>query len=171
MTIKDILTPTRWPLLAVLISAAMLAAAHGFEYFGDMHPCALCLRQRDIYWAAIAIGLVGSVLVFFGQKSGPLRGIIALLGLSFLTGALVAGYHAGVEWHFWPGPASCTGDLSGIGALSPDELSAALSAPTKAPACDQIPWSLLGISMAGWNALISLALAMASFYTLRTEQK
>ncbi|PHR58325.1 MAG: disulfide bond formation protein B [Robiginitomaculum sp.] len=148
-----------WALLAAMFSSLMLAAAHGFEHFGGMAPCELCLRQREVYWVALALGLG---LTLAGKFGFTKRGALALLGLVFLTGGLIAGYHAGVEWKFWPGPASCTGNLEGLSNLGGDLL-AGLDQPGEMPKCDQIPWSMLGISMAGWNALLSMGLAMISF--------
>jgi disulfide bond formation protein DsbB len=83
-----------------------------------------------------------------------------VLGLAFLAGAILASYHAGVEWKFWPGPAACTGVS---GAPSAAAMNAFLNgAKTAPPACDKAAWVFGGLSMAGWNALASLALAALS---------
>ncbi|MBI1252563.1 MAG: disulfide bond formation protein B [Alphaproteobacteria bacterium] len=146
----------RWPLFALLASAAMLAAAHAFERLGGLLPCELCLRQREVYWGAMAIAVAGLVALRFWPRRGVKRALAVFLGLSFLTGALVAGYHVGVEngvfihqcdAAFHPGdirPLDATGDFI-------------------APACDTVQWSMLGVSMAGFNAAISAVLAVASF--------
>ncbi len=166
MNMRAIFTPRTWPLLAALAALAALGIAHAFETFGGLRPCALCLRQREVYWVALAIALAGmaAARVFPGWRAG--RGVVALLGLTFLTGAIVAGYHAGVEWHLWPGPATCSGDAAGLAGLSAADLGAALGQASKAPSCDQVPWSFAGLSMAGWNMLYSLALAVGSFISL-----
>ncbi|MEL7130348.1 MAG: disulfide bond formation protein B [Pseudomonadota bacterium] len=150
-----------WPLYAILASLAMLTGAHMFEVFGKMAPCALCLRQRDVYWAATGMAVAGLIL-WQRQPSG--RYLVALnvmLGLVFLTGAIVAAYHMGVEWKWWAGPAGCSGsgnvDLEGI------DLLAALDRKLATVSCSEAPWRMLGISMAGYNAAISAGLAILSF--------
>ncbi len=155
-----------WPLLALVASAAMLAAAHAFETFGHMVPCELCLKAREVYWAALAVAGAG-VLLRFTTLNGR-RLICAILALTFLGGFGLAVYHAGVEWKFWPGPASCS--ASG-GAVSAADLAKLLSGgPRKPPACDKPAWVFLGLSMAGWNALVSLGLGGVSGWSaMRSE--
>ncbi len=170
MNKQMIFKPSRWPLWAGLASLSALAIAHAFEHFGGLQPCALCLRQREVYWLALVIAIVGMAIMRARPDWRVGRGVTALLGLTFLTGAIVAGYHAGVEWHFWPGPTTCTGTGGALDGFNAADLSAALGTASKAPACDQIPWSFAGISMAGWNMVLSLMLASASFYSL-TQSK
>lgn len=157
--LAPLLRTWRWPLLALLASAAMLATAHAFERFAYLAPCQLCLRQREVYWAAIAMAGTGLVLWNIRQNRRFLVAFNVMLALVFLTGAVVAAFHAGVEWKLWPAPEGCTAgsvdvlalDLSGI-----DERQATAS-------CLDAPWTMLGLSMAGWNALVSLGLAFVSF--------
>lgn len=154
-----------WPAAAAGVSAAMLAAAHAFEAAG-YEPCALCLRQREVYWGALAIAAV-SALVWTRAPEGRLaRAVDALLGAAFLTGALVAAYHAGVEWKFWPGPASC---VAGSVDLSGEDILGALARGGPAVSCDEAAWRdpVTRLSMAGWNTVISLGLAAASFCAAR----
>lgn len=158
----------RWPLFAALASAAMLAAAHGWQRLGYA-PCHLCLKQREVYWVALAVAAVGIAL----QVSRPMIGrwphkvAIAALGLIFLFGAGLAAFHAGVEWRWWPGPQSCTGTG---GAVTLDDLNQALTGGVRAPMCDVAPWYFLGLSMAGWNAVISLGLSVLSALALRRRE-
>ena len=91
-----------WPAIAALASAAMLAIAHAFQTFGHLAPCELCLKQRDVYWLALVLGLVGFALGKALRRPAVLAAASALLGLVFLVSAGVAGYHAGVEWKWWP---------------------------------------------------------------------
>ena len=150
----------RWPWFALLASVAMLAIAHGFQTFGHLAPCTLCLKQREAYWIAGTIALVGVVAGFTPFKAGAGRWINALLAAAFLYGLGYAVYHAGAEWHFWPGPKECSG---GGAAVTTADLNALLKgAKLTIPACDRIVWSFLGLSMAGWNAIISLGLAVLS---------
>jgi disulfide bond formation protein DsbB len=147
-----------WPVCALAISAAMLVVAHAFEYYG-YQPCLLCLRQREIYWAAMAVAAAALASRLLIRLPVALQVADVLLGLVFLTGAVVATYHAGVEWKLWPGPGICSG---GVSALDTRSILAALSSKQHAPACDEAAWRMAGLSMAGYNALASIALAMAS---------
>jgi disulfide bond formation protein DsbB len=148
-----------WPLMAALAAAAMLAIAHGFETFGHLPPCELCLKQRDVYWLALALGVAGFVLARLLRRPMITPVESAILGLVFLLSAGVAGYHAGVEWKWWPGPQTCSGSTT-VGASAIADLLS--GARITAPRCDQAAWRWLGLSMAGWNVLISVGLAAAS---------
>lgn len=147
--------------MAVLASLAMLGSAHAFEIFGKMAPCPLCLRQRDAYWAAAAMAVAGLVL---WQRRPAHRYLVALnvmLGLVFVTGAVVATYHAGVEWKFWAGPAGCSGDV--VAGIEELDLLGSLEGRIATVSCSEAPWRMFGISMAGYNAAASLIFAMVSF--------
>lgn len=158
---------TRWRLTALLSSALMLAIAHGFERIGGLPPCYLCLKQREVYWVAMTVALVGMIVVRTGPGANLKRLFNAALGLIFLVGAGVATWHAGAEWGWWPGPSVCAG--GGTGGVSAADMMAALNGEERIapPACDKALWSLLGLSMAGWNVLISLALAAMSALATR----
>jgi disulfide bond formation protein DsbB len=133
--------------LATFGSLAVLMGAYAFQHLGGMAPCKLCLWQRWPHAAAIAIGLI---IVFTGEGKLAWFGAIA----AFST-ALIGFYHVGVEQGWWEGPTSCT--AGGVSNLSAQELmDQILAAPLVR--CDDIAWQLAGISMAGWNALLSLAL-------------
>ena len=149
-----------WPRWAFLACVLMLGAAHAFQTFGHMAPCELCLKQRDVYWYAMAVAGAGSLLGFTRVRGPATRVANVVLTLFFLLSAGVAGYHAGVEWKFWPGPAACTGGAGGVTAA---DLTALLNgAKAKMPDCDKPAWIYLGLSMAGWNTLVSLGLALMS---------
>jgi disulfide bond formation protein DsbB len=144
-----------WPLYALIASLSLLAIAHGFEHFGDMAPCALCLKQREAYWIAAGVSAVALVIGRWRPNRAALRSMNALLVVAFAAGAVVAGFHAGVEQKWWPGLATCVG-----GALAPEtDLLAALQGPMNAARCDEIPWAFAGLSMAAWNMLAALILA------------
>ena len=150
----------QWPWGAFLASAALLAAAHAFETFGHMLPCELCLKQRVGYWIAGGVALAGLALrrFFTGRDFTPWINLV--LAIAFAGEMGLAAYHAGVEWKFWPGPAACTG---GAMRVDPAELERLLSgAKMSIPTCDRPAWIFLGLSMAGWNALIALGLAATS---------
>ncbi len=150
----------RWPWMALLACVFMLAVAHAFETLGHLAPCTLCLKERQIYWGALAIAAAGAVLGLTPVRSRAIRIANVLLVAAFAYSAVVAAYHAGVEWKWWPGPASCSGGANHVSAAS---LNAFLNgAPAAAPACDKAAWIFWGLSMAGWNAVVSVGLAGAS---------
>ena len=160
----------RWRLCAVVIAAAMLATAHAFETFGGLAPCTLCLRQREVYWAILGLGLVSMVVV--RMPGGPRwrqATCWALAALFLLSGGLAL-YHAGAEWKFWPGPQACA---SGDTTVTAADMAAFLGGEkVKPPACDQAPWVFAGLSMAGWNAALSLVFAgISASAALRERSK
>ena len=143
-------------LLATLGSAGMMAAAFAFQHIGGMAPCKMCIWQRYPHVIAILIGIAALAL---HQKWTLLLGALAAA-----TTAAIGFYHAGVEQKWWQGPTTCSSGP--IDQLSPDALLAQiLTAPMVR--CDDIPWELFGISMAGWNALVSLGLATLWLYAYR----
>lgn len=148
-----------WPVIAFLVSAAMLATAHAFETFGKLAPCHLCLKQREVYWVAGTIALLAIVADLTPLAARVRRPFNLLLAAIFLYGAGLAAFHAGVEWKWWPGPTTCTGG----GVAAAGDLVAMLKGGKVAiPQCDKAAWVFLGLSMAGWNALASLGFAVAS---------
>jgi disulfide bond formation protein DsbB len=150
----------RWPVWALIVSAAMLAAAHAFETFGGLAPCTLCLQQRDVYWTAMAVAALALAAAWTPARAWlkPLFAI-ALIGV-FAAGALIAARHAGAEWKWWPGPATCSGGGAHVDAAALANLMH--GAKIAAPRCDEAAWRFLGLSMAGWNFLISLGLVALS---------
>jgi disulfide bond formation protein DsbB len=144
--------------VALVASLVVLAIAHAFETFGRLAPCELCLKERQVYWLAAGLALIGGGLSLTPLKPG--RWVSAVLALVFLGGAALAGYHTGVEWKFWPGPAACTG--AHVQVSTADLARMLKGGPIGIPACDKPAWVFLGVSMAGWNALISLGLAALS---------
>ena len=134
--------------LAAAIGATTFGAALAFQYVGGLAPCQLCLWQRY----ALAVGIGAAVLAAI--SSGTLRFALgALAALGFAAEAALAAYHTGVERQWWAGPSGCSG-----GALPEtfDPAAMLAGAAGKAPpACNEIPWSLAGLSMANWNVLIA----------------
>jgi disulfide bond formation protein DsbB len=152
---------TLWAGAAALASAAMLAAAHAFEKFGGYAPCALCLTAREIYWLALAIAGLGFVASAALRNAWLAQLTAAILTLTFLVGVGIAVYHVGAEWKFWPGPTACVGAQVGGGASGGDLL-AELQKPIAVVPCDEAAWRMFGISMAGYNAVISFGLMALS---------
>jgi|HubBroStandDraft_1064217.scaffolds.fasta_scaffold94390_3 disulfide bond formation protein DsbB len=146
----------RWPYVALAVSAAMLAIAHAFQTFGHLPPCHLCLKQREVYWAAMAVSAV-AIAASLTRVGAPAPRIASLiLAVVFGYGAYLAIFHAGAEWKWWPAPAGCASS----GPVGAADLKAMLSGVAKGHfvACDVAPWSFLGLSMAGWNAVASVGL-------------
>lgn len=135
-------------LAAAAGSAALLLGAYAFQALG-YPPCKLCLWQRWPHMAAIALGLLA-----LGR---PWRPVAALGALAAATTAAIGVYHTGVERAWWAGPSSCSGGTS-LGGLGGGDL---LSTETldRVVMCDEVAWSLAGLSMASWNAALSLVLA------------
>ncbi|MFG1349188.1 disulfide bond formation protein B [Xanthobacter autotrophicus] len=151
-------------LLLVTGSALALAAAWYFQLVVGLAPCPLCLDQRLPYYAAIPLGL----LAFAAARSGRTklaRMLLGVIGLAMVGNMGLAIYHAGVEWQFWTGPTACTG----APVMTGNVLSALKGA--RVPRCDEAAWRLLGVSMAGWNALIAAAMAVVAFGAATTGRK
>jgi disulfide bond formation protein DsbB len=137
-------------------SALLLVAALGFQYLGGLAPCPLCIWQRWPHLGAVLLGLL--ILAW------PSRGLAALAGLAVLAGAGIGLYHAGIERDWWQGPTTCTAPDAGT--VPPGELLDRIL-ETPVVLCDAVAWSWLGISMPGWNAILSLALALLWFRAAR----
>ena len=130
-------------------SALLMLGALAFQHLGGMAPCKLCIWQRWPHVIAIGIGVVA---YFMPGRLLPLAGALAAL-----TTAGIGFYHTGVERGLWEGPSSCTS--SGVSGLTTDELfDQIMAAPLVR--CDEVPWEMLGFSMASWNAIIAFALSL-----------
>lgn len=139
--------------LVLAISAAILAAAYSAEYIGGLRPCTLCLYERVPWFVAGALSLGIVVLQF----TGPMQRLLLLIGgLALLAGAGISVYHVGVEEHWWAGPTGCSAPAELPQSLA--ELKSQLRAAAE-PRCDEIPWQLWGISMAGYNGIASFCTA------------
>lgn len=145
-----------WPLVALAVSLALLAGAHAFESFGGLVPCALCLKQRETHWLVAGSAIAWMLALKFAPRPELPRLACFGLGAAFLVCFGMAAYHVAVEHHWVVAQCDADLDLSDIRPMG-DETS------FEAPRCDQIPWSLFGLSMAGYNALISGAMAVLSF--------
>jgi len=149
-------------LLVLATSIAVIGGAWIFQYAIGLQPCELCYLERWPYYVAIVL----SVLLLTTGAHGAVWWI-GLLALIFLGSTVLGAYHVGVEQHWIEGPTACTG--GGSGAKSTEELMKFLQnqQPVR---CDEVQWSLLGISLAGWNALTSLgllAVTAVGFVSLR----
>lgn len=145
-------------------SVLILAAAFAFQLIGGLPPCELCIWQRYPYAVVIGLSGVGIGLARAGVTRRPLALLLALCALTLLTGAGIAAFHVGVEQKWWEGTSACVGQLSGIGNIE-DLRARLLAAPVVR--CDEPAWSLFGLSMAGYNAALSLVLGIASLVAAR----
>ena len=149
---------------AVILAAslAILGAAFGFQYLAALEPCPLCVYQRYPYAVTIGLSLVALAMTGRPALAGPYFGpaLTALCGAAFAAGAGIAAYHIGVEQGWFAASEACT--ATAFEATDIDDLMAALKA-TPVARCDQIPWSLFGVSLAGYNLIASAALAGLSF--------
>ena len=136
-------------MIALAIPAALLGGAYLSQYGFGLYPCEMCWWQRWPHFAALGLALAG-------LRLPPQRPWIALAALAILVSGLIGGFHAGVEYGWWEGITGCATTTSSDGGSA---LDAVLNAPMVR--CDQAPWSLLGVSLAGWNFLISCGSALA----------
>ena len=136
-------------------SVAILAAAFAFQLFGGLQPCELCLWQRYPYGVVIGLAGVGLGLTRAGLSQRPLVILLAVCAIVLLIGTGIAAFHVGVEQKWWQGTSACVGNLSTTNSID-DLRQKLLAAPVIR--CDEIAWSLFGISMAGYNVLMSGAL-------------
>ena len=138
---------------AVVFGGALLIilTAHAFEHIVGYPPCPLCLQERYAYY----FGVPAAVVAFLAARSetfGFARLVLVLIAIGFLLNTGLGVYHAGAEWKFWPGPETCAGGF---------DLKWSQEGIVDTPVirCDEAAWRFLGLSFAGWNAVVSLGLA------------
>ena len=145
-------------LVIAIVGAAAIVGAWFFEFVLHYQPCPLCLEQRVPYYIGIPLALVVAIAAWHGApRALVVGGLVVLAGLMLWT-CWIAVFHAGVEWKFWPGPTECSGaaTLGPAGGLL-DRLKDIIVVR-----CDEAAWRFLGISLAGYNAVISGGLAMVA---------
>ena len=153
--------------LSCLASVFMLGGAYGFEYIGGLFPCDLCWPQR---YAHMAVIIFAAFALYF-QKNNPAKWLRFKLMTTFawLVSVGYSGYHAGVEQKWWEGPDSCTLQTSETD-MSMEQFMKSLESVAFIR-CDEIPWDLFGISMAGYNFLISLFMLVMLILSARKDMK
>lgn len=155
---------TRAASLIAAIAALTLGGAWFFQLVLGLQPCPLCLEQRYAYYLAIPLAIVVAVAAARDAPRSLLyAGFFALL-LAALANAVLGGYHAGVEWKWWPGPTDCSGPVVDLGKAG--DLLSRLDT-VKVVRCDEVQWRFLGLSMAGYNVLISLLMAALALFGIK----
>lgn len=155
------LTPAvRAATIVAIGSAATLIGAYVFQYGLHIPPCPLCLEQRIPHYIAIPLALLVAVAAAKGAPRQLVAAGLAALVLALLTTAGIGVYHAGVEWKWWAGPADCTGEMTNFGTAGANLLKQIQSVVVVR--CDEVRWRFAGLSLAGYNALISFALAVVA---------
>lgn len=151
--------------LVLVASVGGLASALAGQYVLGAEPCILCLYQRVPWAAAAGIALV-SLIAGLGRQSGlP----VLLCGLVFAAGSGLAVYHVGVQEHWWASVTGCEG--AAVGGLTLDDLRPDALARSSLPPCDRVDLRVLGLSLAGWNAIVSALLAAACLLGFRALEK
>jgi disulfide bond formation protein DsbB len=150
------------------IAAATLAGAWFFQLVLDIRPCPLCLEQRYAYYLAIPLGALTALAAGRHAPRNLLLAGLAILALAALGNAVLGTYHAGVEWGFWQGPTDCTGPIGDLG--SAGSLLQRLDT-VKVVRCDEVQWRFLGLSLAGYNVLISLLMAAIATWGIKSTKR
>lgn len=150
--------------LSLALAVATISGALISQFVFGLVPCELCLQQRLAYYIGIPVLLIATIVIRL--HPGTIATGFVLLGIIlFLWSTWMAGYHAGVEWGFWPGPTSCTGALAEI------DFSSLLADMKPVVPCDVVQFRFLGISLAGYNALLSIAVVgMLALSVLRSRK-
>jgi disulfide bond formation protein DsbB len=143
-------------LAVAAIAAATLAGAWYFQLVRELVPCPLCLEQRYAYYLAVPLGVLVALAAAKDAPRPVLFGGLVLLALAALGNAGLGTYHAGVEWGLWQGPTECSGPIVSFGSAA--DLLNRLDT-VKVVRCDEVQWRFLGLSLAGYNVLISLLMA------------
>jgi len=144
------------------VPAALLAGAYGSQYWGGLFPCEMCWWQRYAHMAALPFAILALVV---GQGKG--RALVLLAALGIAVSGAIGFYHAGVELDYFEGFTQCTS--TGGGGSAEDFLRDVFAQPMVR--CDDIQWSFLGISMAGWNAILSLTSALLILWLSLTRTR
>ena len=148
------LSVNQWLILAFILSTSLLLGALFFEHVLGYDPCQMCYWQRDAHKAVMIVSAIGLVVRFFTKTSKYDRVLLLFAGVAFAVSFAIAFWHMGVEYKWWDGPKSCTAP-TGPSSIDPNDIFDALNGKAKLPQCNEAPWHLLGISMAGYNAVIS----------------
>lgn len=152
-------------LLALLLPLLLLGGALGSQYLGGLYPCEMCHWQRWPHYAAVVVA--GLAFVVPGRQAR--EGLVIAAALLIAVSGAIGLFHAGVEYHWWQGPAACTSTLTMSGSTPTERLVAIMNAPVVL--CDRAQWRLLGVSLAGFNAILSLGGAVIILAVMRARPR
>ncbi|AQX20393.1 disulfide bond formation protein B [Bartonella sp. WD16.2] len=152
-----------WAFFLTLCLAAILGIALSFEIIGGYLPCHLCLLERLPYYGALPLLVLASLLAWVSCLSSLVRFLFICVFVLMATSFVLAIYHAGIEYHFWPAPAHCSLNTTTL-TTGVDQLFTSLEKPPASPSCSQAPARFLFLSFAGWNVLASLLYMLLSLY-------
>jgi disulfide bond formation protein DsbB len=152
---------------AIAISGALtIAAVYYFEYVLGYQPCPLCLEQRKAFYVCVPL----AALLWLGNEHGASRKVMAagfaVIALGMLWNTGLSAYHAGVEWKLWAGPTECSGTVNSFG--NAGGLLKSLQ-EIHIPRCDEAAWTFLGVSLAGYDVPVSLALALIAMWGVKAS--
>ena len=153
---KPLLIVLRASAVVLVVATATILTALAFEHLGGYAPCPLCLEERYAYYFAVPASALALFLAR-DDRTGIARILLLLIALAFLANMAAGIFHAGVEWKWWPGPGECSGAFElqwGQGGVI----------DTPIIRCDEASWRFLGLSFAGWNAMVSAFLALVAAY-------
>ncbi len=161
MEFVRLLNAKTWPWLALLLSGGLLCGAWFFQYVLGYPPCQMCYWQRHVHKLVIGLSILALIMNQFGL--GAPKYWVWLIGVALLGSFAVAFWHVGVEFKWWDGPKTCVSGSVGNTEFDPKDWDKIFEEPIKPPACSEALWHFLGLSMAGWNAVISFMGGVASF--------
>jgi disulfide bond formation protein DsbB len=147
--------------IVAVVGLATIVGFFFFQYVLGFPPCPLCLEQRNAYYVSVPLAALLWLGASYGASRRVLIGGFAVIAAVMLWNSGLAAYHAGVEWKFWPGPQDCSGPISGFGTTQ-DMLKQL--GHISLVRCDEAPWRFLGLSLAGWDVLVSLGLALVALW-------
>ena len=150
------------------VSFATLCGAWFFQFVLKLPPCPLCLEQRIPYYLVIPLSLLVAIAALSRAPRSVVAGGFAVLLVAMLVSAVLGAYHAGVEWRFWAGPTDCSGPVTDFTTKGPllDQLQS-----IRVVRCDEAAWRFLGVSLAGYNVVVSLALAAVAAFGLTQRNR
>ena len=148
-------------LIIFVVSLTTLLGVWFFQFVLKLPPCPLCLEQRVPYYVVIPLSLLVAIAALLRAPRSFVAAGFAVLVVAMLVSVALGAYHAGVEWRFWAGPTDCSGPVTDFTTKGPllDQLQS-----IRVVRCDEAAWRFLGVSLAGYNVLVSLALAAVAAF-------
>ncbi|HEY6858918.1 MAG TPA: disulfide bond formation protein B [Pseudolabrys sp.] len=152
--------------IVAVVGALTICGFFFFQYVLGYPPCPLCLDQRNAFYVGVPLAALLSLGANHGASSKVMTAGFALIAAVMLWNTGLSVYHAGVEWKFWPGPADCSGPINSLGSAS--NMLKQLDY-IRIVRCDEAAWRFLGISLAGYDVLVSLLLAVVAAWGLKAS--